>query len=306
MKRTRTSLNVVLVSIFSLLTLGSQSMASTSVIEWDPPTLNTDGTAITNLTGYIVYYGETSGSYGDGIDVGNVATCTLTGLDDGKTYYATVKAYNGYGMQSENAGELAWLAPDETPPSIAAPGQVSVTAGENDQAQIPNIVAQATITDNISSPVNISVSQDPAAGTLVGLGTTPVTLTATDEAGNTAEAIVNVLVLAMNRPPDVNAGSDQAIRLPTARISLDGTVTDDGLPEDSTVTVEWSLVSGPAVVEFTDAHALNTTATFTEAGSYVLRLTATDGEATATDEVTITVNPKPVPRPPTNLRAMVK
>ena len=44
------------------------------------------------------------------------------------------------------------------------------------------------------------------------------------------------------------------------------------------------------MVTFTEAYTVDTTADFSAAGTYVLRLTADDGELSASDEVTITVN----------------
>ena len=51
----------------------------------------------------------------------------------------------------------------------------------------------------------------------------------------------------------------------------------------------WSKVSGPGTATFGNANAVDTTATFTVAGTYVLRLTASDGQATTTDDVTVVV-----------------
>ncbi|MGH3134933.1 MAG: PKD domain-containing protein, partial [Gaiellaceae bacterium] len=90
-----------------------------------------------------------------------------------------------------------------------------------------------------------------------------------------------------NQAPTVNAGPDQAITLPAAA-SLDGTVTDDGQPVP--VITTWSQVGGPGVVSFGDASAVDTTATFPQAGSYTLRLTAFDGELTSVDELVVTVS----------------
>jgi hypothetical protein len=75
-----------------------------------------------------------------------------------------------------------------------------------------------------------------------------------------------------------------------ATVSLDGSVADDGYPNPPAATsVTWSRVSGPGTATFGDAGAVDTTATFTVAGTYVLRLTATDGQATTTDDVTVIV-----------------
>jgi hypothetical protein len=64
------------------------------------------------------------------------------------------------------------------------------------------------------------------------------------------------------------------------------------------VTTTWSAVSGPGTVTFADASALATTATFSAAGSYVLRLTANDSALSGSDDVTITVNPAPINKAP--------
>ena len=92
----------------------------------------------------------------------------------------------------------------------------------------------------------------------------------------------------VNRAPTVNAGSDQTVVLPDSG-NLNGTVSDDGLPAGSVVSTSWSQVSGPGTATFGDVSASATTVTFSAAGSYVLRLTANDGELTASDDVAFTV-----------------
>jgi len=94
-----------------------------------------------------------------------------------------------------------------------------------------------------------------------------------------------------NQQPNVNAGSDQTITLPAAA-SLAGTASDDGLPgPPATLTTTWSKFSGPGTVSFGNLNSLNTSATFSTSGTYVLRLTANDGALSSSDDVTITVNP---------------
>lgn len=50
------------------------------------------------------------------------------------------------------------------------------------------------------------------------------------------------------------------------------------------------MVSGPSAVTFGNANALNTTVSFSAAGTYVLRLTGDDGALTSTDDLALTVN----------------
>ncbi len=96
----------------------------------------------------------------------------------------------------------------------------------------------------------------------------------------------------VNQAPTVNAGVDQTVTLPNSA-ALVGSASDDGLPAPATVTVTWSQVSGPGTATFGNPNALSTSASFTTAGVYVLRLTASDTELTATDDIEITVNPAP-------------
>ena len=93
-----------------------------------------------------------------------------------------------------------------------------------------------------------------------------------------------------NGPPVVDAGVDQSITLGDGAV-LDGSVSDDGLPDPpGVVTTVWSQVSGPGAATFGDAKAVDTSVSFSAAGSYVLRLTADDSVLSTSDEVTVTVS----------------
>jgi hypothetical protein len=93
-----------------------------------------------------------------------------------------------------------------------------------------------------------------------------------------------------NQAPVVSAGNPQTITLPAAA-TLAGTVSDDGLPSGAAVTSTWSVTSGPGSVTFANASLPATTATFSTAGTYVLRLTASDTALSSYKEVQITANP---------------
>ena len=92
-----------------------------------------------------------------------------------------------------------------------------------------------------------------------------------------------------NQAPVVAAGADQTIQLPALTAGLTGAASDDGLP-NGTLTVSWSQVSGPGTVMFSAANQVVTQATFNAEGVYVLRLTASDGVLSSSDEVQVTVN----------------
>ena len=92
---------------------------------------------------------------------------------------------------------------------------------------------------------------------------------------------------AVNDPPEVEAGADGTTDFPLRSTGLNATVTDDGV---TPLTTTWSKVSGPGSVSFGDAGAVDTVAIFSQPGTYVLRLTADDGNGPVSDEVQITVD----------------
>jgi len=93
-----------------------------------------------------------------------------------------------------------------------------------------------------------------------------------------------------NTAPVVNAGADASATVGTA-LQLSGSASDDGLPNPpGALTTTWSQVSGPGTVTFGDASSLSTTADFSAAGTYVLRLTADDAGLSTQDELTVTVS----------------
>jgi hypothetical protein len=92
-----------------------------------------------------------------------------------------------------------------------------------------------------------------------------------------------------NQPPSASAGPDRIVALAEAA-ALDGSASDDGLPNPpGALTTRWSQVSGPGVARFADANTVDTTVSFSAAGSYVLRLSVSDGEAEAADDAGFTV-----------------
>jgi hypothetical protein len=149
-------------------------------------------------------------------------------------------------------------------------------------------------TEDVSSVVQEIVGRDGwASGNALVLVVTGTGTRSAEsyEAGAAKAAALHVEFRAPEPPnaaPSADAGPDVAVVQPTPA-SLSGAVADDGRPSGSTLTATWTQVSGPGQTTFADPAAASTTATFTAAGTYVLRLTADDGRLTAADEVTVEV-----------------
>ncbi|MEK6280646.1 MAG: PKD domain-containing protein [Acidobacteriota bacterium] len=188
---------------------------------------------------------------------------------------------------------------DTTPPtlSITLPTDTTTTAAQidlsgtaSDNGTAATGVAHVYV-NGLEAVLNQANSTWTITGVPLVMGANQISVRAVDGAGNETTTSVNITRAAPNHPPAVNAGPDQTITLPnTAR--LNGSTSDDGLSAGSTLTTTWSKVSGPGTVGFGDPNVTVTTAAFSEAGSYVLRLTASDSELSTFDEITITVLPE--------------
>jgi DUF1680 family protein len=89
-------------------------------------------------------------------------------------------------------------------------------------------------------------------------------------------------------PPLVKAGVDRVVLLP-GETFLHGSIRS--VKDTGAANVIWSKVSGPGRVTFADAHADVTTAGFSEAGDYELKLTAGDDQLTGSDTLHVRVDP---------------
>jgi hypothetical protein len=89
--------------------VGASGTASSDVgvvkLAWDAPR-NSDGTLASNISGYYVHYGNSSGDYDKKIKIGLDTTCSIRGLTSG-TYYFAVSSYDSSGNESTFSNEAS-------------------------------------------------------------------------------------------------------------------------------------------------------------------------------------------------------
>jgi hypothetical protein len=80
----------------------------TATLDWTPPIQNSDGSVLTNLAGYTVYYGTAPDKLTESVKVSNpgVATYVLSNLASG-TWYFAVTAYSAAGVESDRSGVVS-------------------------------------------------------------------------------------------------------------------------------------------------------------------------------------------------------
>ena len=75
------------------------------------------------------------------------------------------------------------------------------------------------------------------------------------------------------------------------------TLTAVAASAGGTLTLQWSQVSGPAQAVIATPNQATTQVTFSQIGSYVFRLAASDGQLATTATVPVTVESQPGPLP---------
>lgn len=182
----------------------------------------------------------------------------------------------------------------------------TASAGIDQTIQLPtssvNLVGSGNDPDgSISSYLWTKVSGTGGTITNPTLASTSITgltqgvyqfkLQVTDNQGATGTDIVNITVNPANISPSANAGTDQAITLPTSATTLTGSGND---PDGNITAFGWTRISGPNTPTIVTPSGASTAVNGMIAGTYQFQLEVTDNQsATGTDIVQVIVSNSP-------------
>jgi hypothetical protein len=84
----------------------TQAALGAVTLSWAAPVTNQDGTPLTDLSSYTIYYGPESGNYTEAVDINNAGTTTYV-LENlvPDTYYFAITASNDAGVESGYSDE---------------------------------------------------------------------------------------------------------------------------------------------------------------------------------------------------------
>jgi len=116
--------------------------ASTVTLAWDQ---NPES----DIAGYKVHYGTSTRNYDYSVNAGNYTSCTISGLQEGTTYYFAVTAYVSQMIESDFSEELAYtiqLSPQPSNSMISDPAIYVSDSSIDLIKKGPNYYARAYIT----------------------------------------------------------------------------------------------------------------------------------------------------------------
>lgn len=267
-------------SLFSLFFFSSLAFAGNINLAWD-------ASPSTGVGGYKIYYGTSSKNYTLSVDAGNVTSYTMTGLQDGATYYFALKAYNiAKSIESAYSNEVS--APVTTTATVTVDFSANVTSGN------PGMVVAftPTTTGTISQWLwdfgdgGTSTAQTPThTYNLVGSYTVSLTATGSGSSGSAVKIKPNFITVTNPAlPPVANFTVDSVSGVAPKTFSFTDTST-------GTVSAwQWNFGDGATSTSRNPAH------TYSTAGVYSVSLTVSGsgGSNTMSKSSLITVtNPLP-------------
>jgi fibronectin type 3 domain-containing protein len=317
----RPSFLVVVVSVVvagSMMFCAPSAYAQTIKLAWDP---SSDSATV----GYNVYRSQQSGTYPstplNGSNVVTSAAFTDSSVQTGSTYYYVVTTVNANGLQSGNSNQVQATVPVLTtnnPPVVGSGVQLaasptSVSPGSTLNATWAQIASPTALdwigvyqpgSSNTAYLDWFYVSCSKTSGSPLASGSCPFIVPSSLAPGTyqlrlfanngfTLLATSNNFTaptLTTNKAPVVSGGTDQTITFPAAA-TLAATASDDALP-NGVLSYLWTVVNGTGVT-LSSPTASSTQASFTAAGTYTFRVTVSDGQLSASDDVIVTVQSTP-------------
>ncbi|HWH69180.1 MAG TPA: PKD domain-containing protein, partial [Candidatus Sulfotelmatobacter sp.] len=188
---------------------------------------------------------------------------------------------------------------DTTLPTLSCPAPLTVPTDAHCQAAVPNLLAQLVASDNCTPQQALSVSQSPAAGTLVGPGQQVITFTVTDASGNTATGSTLLTVVDTTAPvvtslsatPNVlSPPNHQLVPIALAVVASDNC---DAAPISKILSITCNEVVAPGDIQITGPLTATLAASKSSSGGtrvYTITVECTDASgnrSTATVAVSV-------------------
>jgi hypothetical protein len=229
----------------------------------------------------------------DANDYANHPNCCdlLTPTLSPQTWMINNPPFTAFTLPTWSAGSQQNISTNST--TLTASGSAALITLSSTPFTVLNYTISSTAWTQVSGPNTATISSPSTLSTVVsGLipGTYVFQNTETDNNTGTNLANVTVIVSSTNTPPTVSAGPNQTITLPTSSVTLAGSASANS-PATSITTYAWAQLSGPNTGTFSNTAIAGPTFSGLIAGTYVLKLTATDNNGnTNSATVNIVVN----------------
>lgn len=218
-------------------------------------------------------------------NIGTANTATVTLTDDDRSTVSIVANDSAASETPGNPGQFTITRTAPTTGTLSVPLTITGTA--------TNTTDYATLSTTLNFAAN--ESSRTLNVTPVDDGSTEGTEVVTVQVGNGSYAVggngyASVTLADNDSPPTlfVDRPTVQGTLIASGNgVMVTASVSDDGSPQP--VALTWSQLSGPGTATFAAPTSATSAVTFSANGTYVLKISATDGQFTVSDQVTVVV-----------------
>lgn len=271
-------------------------------------TSGSDFTAFTPASSVVIPAGQASATL-------TVAPLQNTTAEVNETVIVTLGAGSGYNLGSPSAATVTIVDDDVNTVTLTATDAVASEAAGNPGEFTLTRTGPLTSSLNVTLSITGTATNGTDYTTITtsrtfGVGVSSITVAVTPIQDSSTEgdeevivsiatssgyivgspSVANVTLVDDDLPPTVyvsNPAGKSTIISAANGLLLQAVGSDDGLPNPLSYT--WSQIFGPGTITFGSAGAADTSATFSAAGVYGLRVTVDDGQFTASDSIVVQV-----------------
>jgi hypothetical protein len=281
--------------LVSTVLLGQPAWAANVTLAWDPNTQ-------TGVIGYRIYWGTSSGTYTSSVDVGNVTTYTVMGLNSGTTYYFVATCYTGTGAESGYSNQVSTAPPAVNTPPVASNGSLTISEDTSGNGTLTatdvdgNSLTYVLVAGPGKGTVTITNSSTGSYSYIPNLnanGSDSFSFRAYDGSAYSNTATVAVTITAVNTAPVASSGVMTAKGTQPATGKL---VASDADGDPLTYSIVANGTKGTATITNASTGTYTYTPNADANASDTLTFKANDGKAdsnAATITVTITTGNTP-------------
>jgi len=283
---------LVLILLFGCAAQAQKGLAAKAVqggieVSWEP--------SGTSVVGYNVYRSTESGTLGDKVNPTMVTdtSYTDTTVQNGVTYYYTVRSVSSGGSENSNTGQVSATGDTEAPEDL----QIEVGGGDK-YARSTDVTlslsadgaSQCRYSNDGNTWSDWSSYTTSKSWTLSsGDGNKDVYYQCKDGVGNTAMP-VSATVYLDSTPPTISVTSPEQGKEYGEKFDLTFTVTD---PISNTVTCTGDMDGNSVAIGVVDVGKEDTTQLTADPGSHTFKISCTDQVLSADKTISFTVTAKP-------------
>jgi hypothetical protein len=119
----RSIITSLLLTASLLLAVGTEAQTTSVTLGWTPSTSS-------NVAGYDIYYGTSSGNYITAVPVSTVTNVTINGLISGQKYYFAATSYDSSGNVSPYSPEISYTVGITSSPAATITSAVASPTGQ--------------------------------------------------------------------------------------------------------------------------------------------------------------------------------